>query len=513
MMKNFGKKIAIGALSLFLAGKEISAYTPKDISEIKTTFEVGGVQYFVLQDGNITSGKDDVAIISKDGKWTREGKIMPKAFLDEAGKAINMFNGKSKKGITLVDFFKYTNTKGVENCFNVWSDGSITLGPFGYNNETKWFYDTNGNGKRDKGEAYMSTGFDSLANSKIKQSIGELGPLMAERKRLQAENADYSNRIKNLTETISLYSNNSDPTKTKQYSELVSVLEKTKKDYEAKINGLDKKLSDANIKINGLEQALSDMNMPTQPATSEVQSNNQIATQPKMPMASADSSTTNVQTESPAQEYNGMKKGSDEDMSVLVKNFTIPPAKTYPDFKGFMFSAKGGLILNGNYLPSGYDGEVGLRYDFGRAGIGANLGGGMGSSEITDSYIGDVSPATGRHAEGKITLQELLRLTASLEARLELSKPQSEFAIGLLAEGGFVYIPTNEKTEEKIIGKSGNVLAQNSYSIPGSQIDYFGGVGFDFGKKGGVRFEALVGEESNKGAYAKLGMEIPISKN
>ncbi len=489
-MKNLGRKLAIGALSLFLAGKSISAYTPQDISEIKTAFEFENGIYFVLQNGNIASGKDDVIITDKNGKWTREGKIMPVKFGQEVEKVLKISGGKSKSGITLVDYFEYTNAEKQKNCFNLWSDGSVTFGPYSIGSESRWFYDANGNGKKDRNEHYMSQSFDSIANSKVKGIILQINSLRKNVKDFEKEESEYKNRINNLNATIIQYSNNSDPTKTAQYLKLISDLQSTKEEYNSKISELEKELADSKSKIGQLERTISEVNVPQNAKREET------------------ATPVNDKTQ---QEKRG--KGSDEDMSVLINNFTIPQPKVYPDYRGAVISVNAGLVLDNNNSPVGYDGEFGIRYDFGRVGIGAEIGAGAGSSELIDSYLGDDSPITGRHDEGKITMQEIIRLKAGLEARLELSKPTSKLAFGLLIEGGAVYIPTNEKVEEKIFSKTGEVLAQNSYSISGNQIDYYGGVGLDMGNKKGIRFNIIIGGESNKGAYAKLGMEIPVSKN
>ena len=134
----------------------------------------------------------------------------------------------------------------------------------------------------------------------------------------------------------------------------------------------------------------------------------------------------------------------------------------------------------------------------------------MGGTSVIDSYNGTPSETTGRKAVGSITRDSLLKLKASLEARLGLTK---DSLISIIAEGGIVYTPFTDNTDEQIIGRNGNVLAENSYSVPGSQIDYFGGAGFEIGKVGKLKFRILMGGETEKGMYGKLGIGIPLSKN
>jgi hypothetical protein len=114
---------------------------------------------------------------------------------------------------------------------------------------------------------------------------------------------------------------------------------------------------------------------------------------------------------------------------------------------------------------------------------------------------------------GTTTRADTLRLKADLELRLGLSKDPANTIISILAEGGVVYVPFTDSTDEKIVGRNGNTLSENSYSLAGSQVDYFGGTGFEFGKAGNVKLRVLGGYETGKGAYGKVGVAIPLSKN
>ena len=82
MRKSLGNKIAIAALSLFLAGKSVSALTPENVSDIETAFESNGNTYLVLENGTITPAKAKGKIILKNNKWINSstGKNMSTNF-------------------------------------------------------------------------------------------------------------------------------------------------------------------------------------------------------------------------------------------------------------------------------------------------------------------------------------------------------------------------------------------------------------------------------------------------
>ena len=160
-------------------------------------------------------------------------------------------------------------------------------------------------------------------------------------------------------------------------------------------------------------------------------------------------------------------------------------------------------ITASNYAFKGADGELGLRYNSGDLGIGANVGAGVGEQRVTQSYEGEASATTGRKARGTIILRELARLKAGLELRLG----------NFIVEGGAIYTLTSEDTTEQILGRNGNVLSENKYSLPGNRIDYFGGIGLELGKADKLKFRILAGGESGKEtkAYVKMGLGFPLS--
>jgi len=201
-------------------------------------------------------------------------------------------------------------------------------------------------------------------------------------------------------------------------------------------------------------------------------------------------------------------KGNSEEALPAKNNFyeSHPNTQTSamipkPKEKKLTLTVDGGITLSEKI--KGYDGEIGLRYDFGDFGIGAKLGVGKGSGEeLVDSYEGAVSATTGRQFKGKVTSEEILRLKASLEAKLGF----------FLAEGGVVYIPTNKNVLEQLYGRNGNVLKENSYSFSENVFNYFGGAGVEVGEEGKGKLRLIVGGETGKGLYIKSGFEIPLSK-
>jgi len=461
MRKSLGNKIAIAALSLFLAGKSLSAFTPENVSEIKTAFESGNKSYLILQDGTVTPAKEEGKIILKDNKWiSQEGKVMSNQFQNEVAKVLKTAKEKDKKGMKMVDFFEYKNAKGATNCFNLWSDGTISFGPYEIESKKVWFYDSNENGKFDSKDGYMSGSFNTKANLRMIAGLSELVSLREEKEKSEKEKAQYEKMIDNLNATIADYQKKAVSTKDME-DKLVK--------YNKKIEELTEKNarieSEYNEKVNGLEGKV---------AETLSQENSSISEKAKELEREKMRTLNN----------NSYKQGIDGEK-----------AKKIPS-KGETLTADAEIVSNK------LDGEIGLRYDSGDFGIGAKIGIGMGGKETTN-YEGTVSIITGRKAVGEIGKEDLLKLKAGLETRFGI----------FVAEGGIVYIPTNETTDEKIIARNGNVLSENSYSISGNKIDYFGGVGIEVGEVGKLKFRMLFGGETGKGVYGKLGIGIPLSKN
>jgi hypothetical protein len=521
MRKSLGGKIAITALSLFLAGKSLSALTPANISDIETAFESNGNAYLVLQDGTITPAKEKGKFtLGKEGKWISEnGNAMSAQFQSEAAKVLKVEKEKENKGIKLIDFFEYTNAKGAANCFNLWSDGTITFGPYQIASQESWFYDANGNGKMDKGESYMRGAFNTKANQRVIVSLSEIASLRGKVGDLEATIAGYQGKAA------------ADPKKSKDYLDLAAESEKAKQNYEHQIGDLtaqvatlteelaaDKKVGNGVVQNSDSSLGNSTLTIPNQDLMIGILSEQSLAEQSlgssyfgRINLESLNANSNNsVPPYSNIPNQWQMAKDFQDALAAQGKVLPEPELpKAKPAYKGATLIADGEFGFNSEK----FNAEVGMRYDAGNLGIGARVGIGMGGEKVIDSYEGTPSETTGRKDVGTTTRDSLLKLKASLEARLGLSKNPADAVVSLIAEGGIVYTPFTDNTDEQIVGRSGNVLAEDSYSVPGSQIDYFGGAGFEIGKVGKLKFRILMGGETGEGAYGKLGIGIPLSKN
>jgi hypothetical protein len=518
MRNKIVKTIAIGALSLFLAGKSVSALTPENVSEIKTAFEFGKKSYLVLQDGTITPAKEEGKIILNNNKWVSDkGAVMPNEFQGEVSKVLKLASEKEKKGMKLIDFFEYTNAKGEKNCFNFWSDGTMSFGPYNIVGEQKLFFDSNKDGKFSKGDEYMKGAFNTQANGRIIVALSELAVL-------REKETNYQNMIKNLESTIAENKNKAEF----DNLTLVKELEDTKLEYTSKVADLNSQIAGLNSQIASFNEEAKN-NKPSKLEKKAEESNSIDMSKEGLKYSLKGSEKTEMKDS--VIEMNNSKEDKKSDnvydshtspiqgkviepilteenfneshtplVSWIPEPITLPQPKANPN-KGLTLTLDGELGFNDSAnAVKRYGGELGLRYDFNNDfGMGIKLGVGDSiGNELISSYEGTPSQLTGRKFKGITTREDILRFKASLEARLGV----------LIVEGGAVYIPMIEKSIGQIIGRNGDVLKENSSSINKSQIDYFGGLGIEAGA-----LRILIGGESEKGMYAKLGFKIHFPKN
>lgn len=181
--------------------------------------------------------------------------------------------------------------------------------------------------------------------------------------------------------------------------------------------------------------------------------------------------------------------------------------------KGFTLSLDSGVTFNS--ALQGIDVEAGLRYDSENFGFGVKAGiGGFGEKKLVESYEGIADAITGRKAVGTITTKDLLRLKFGGEVKVKVYGDNTGRTINLLGEAGIVYTPTSEETIEQIIGRNGNVLKENQYSLAGNKLGYSAGLGVEFGNPEKVTLRVLAGSEFGKEMkpYAKLGLGFPLSR-
>jgi len=164
MKKISGKKIAIAALSLFLAGKALFAFEPDktNLNKIKSGLRYDGENYYVLKESSIISENDKRITLNQKGLWVNGKTVMPKGFQTEVTKVLKEAELKEKKQIGLVNVFNYKSTRGT-NCYNAWSNGEITFGNYSIRkdmpNDRNWFYDADKDGVKDEKEIYMMNEF------------------------------------------------------------------------------------------------------------------------------------------------------------------------------------------------------------------------------------------------------------------------------------------------------------------------------------------------------------------
>ena len=203
-----GMRIAGAVLSLFLAGKSVQALTPENFSEIKTAFESDKQTYLILQDGSITpTDKEEKIVLGKDGKWISSNeKVMSAQFQNEAEKVLKVEKEKENRGIKLIDFFEYP--KKDANCYNLWSDKTITCGSNQFIDKEGWFYDANKNGQFDKGDGYMSDLFNAEADIRMIIGLNELVALREEKRKSEKENAKAESKLATITSCPALSNQN-----------------------------------------------------------------------------------------------------------------------------------------------------------------------------------------------------------------------------------------------------------------------------------------------------------------
>ena len=468
-MKNFlGKsaKIVGASLAMFLASQTLPALTPTNISEVRTSFRANDLSYVVLQDGSVTPKEKEGLIIYNNGQWlSQSNEIMSGNFQSELVKALEMADKKKSENVKLADMFEYANDEGEVNCFNLWEDGTISFGPYQILKEGSWFYDRNNNERLDDGET-MTKEFNDLAdtvyvNARYSRAIA---------KQIAEEPIEVVPAI--TTAPVAEAVTPVTVEETTAPTNMFTPLNYSPEDYHAVQNEL-------------VTESITPYAPITNPYANGIANWEAEEVIPITPYAPI----TNPYA-------NGIANWNAGDMVIDPSEI---PTQTPVARKGLDLTTDLNIVTSGTG-----DIDLGLRYNFENGlGLGVKAGIGLGKKEQTDSYEGVVSATTGRKFKGTITREDILRLKLGLEARLGL----------FVLEGGVIYMPTIETTNEQVIGRTGNVLTENSYSISGNQVDYFGGVGLELGKPGKITFRALVGGETEKGAYVKLGIGIPLSKN
>ena len=490
MMKSLSTKIAITALSLFLAGKSVQALTPENVSEIKTAFESNKQTYLILQDGSITpADKEGRIILGKDGKWiSTNGKVMSVQFQSEAEKVLKLEKEKESKGIKLVDFFEYTRTanpktgiKEETNCFNLWSDGTVSFGPYQIINENDWFYDANKSGKLDKGESYMKGTFNTKVNARIVSALSEVVSLREAQEKARKEKTELEQRIANLNSTIADYKNKSSSTADlnatlTEYTNKIKELTDENARLETQYNAQIKIINDSS---KGLEATVTE-------SADEVKS---YSLPPSHQPIILDSMNLPQSTETDIHDENKMLR---EYIKNHPKTEIIQPTNISETKK-----IKNGLSLTLQPISDLKFEEkgaaVGIRYDIGLFGIGVLSNLSVSPDKVVETYVGTVSERTGRHAEGETAEIQRLSLGLGLEGRLGF----------FIAGAGVDYNSGVSKSDERIM-KGTNTLASNTSSTPYNNFSWNAYAGAEVPIASWLKLGAVAGYDENSGFFGGL---------
>ncbi|VVB83070.1 Uncharacterised protein [uncultured archaeon] len=523
MVKSLGEKIAIAALSSFLTVGSIQALTPENLSQVKTAFRADNSSFLILQDNSITSvgtKKDRIVFDEKKKQWVSDdGKVMSAKFQAEAEKVLKFAGEKAKKGIKFVNFFDYTTPKETD-CFNLWSDGTASFGPYQIGNEGVWFYDSNKNGKFDKGEPYMKGAFNSKVNTNIVADLSELATLRQKKADSEKEKAEYEKRIANLNSTIADYMDKSVPTNgmestlteyANKIKELTAENARLETEYAGKIKALEEKYS------KGLEGAVTGQKAIQKDAVPQGKSLD-VAVAETQTNANAESDEVKPYSLPPSNlplildSVEGLGEIVSEGQDIRDENKVAREyAKQHPTPK---IVAVNSIQSETKEIPTSLSiilqpvsdshfaqkgASVGMRYDFGMFGVGLLGNVEFSPDSVLETYVGNISATTGRHAEGKTTEKQKLSLGAGLEGKLG-------FAI---AGVGVNYNQGVRQSDEKIM-KGTNTLSSNTSSVPYNNVSWNAYAGAEVQVSSGFSLGAVAGYDGNSGFFGGLRGTVKV---
>jgi len=525
MVKSLGKKIAVTALSLFLAGKSVQALTPENLSEVKTAFRADNSSFLILQDNSITSvgtKKDRIVFDEKKKQWiSNDGKVMSSKFQEEAEKVLKFANDKAKKGIKFVDFFEYNN-----NTMNLWGNKEASFGSYSISilNENTWYQDKNGNLKSDKGE-YMLGAFNTLVNKKIVADLSELVTLRERQADSEKEKAEYEKRIANLNSTIADYMDKSVPTNdlkvtiteyTDKIKELTAENARLESEYAGKLKTLEetykKGLEGA---VTGSNNAKSKFDAWGFPLPETQTKENAVAV-----------AETKVDAEEPQVKPYALPSGIPliiDSIEGLGANSSLTE-DIRDENKIAREYAKQHPITNTNTVPLTNANEtteiptnlsiilqpvsdihfaqkgasVGMRYDFGMFGVGLLGNVEFSPDAVVETYVGEVGK-TGRHAEGETTEKQKLSLGLDLEGKVGF----------FVAGAGVNYNQGVIQSDERIM-KGTNPLSSNTSSVPYNNLSYSAYAGAEFQVSSGFSLGAVAGYDGNSGFFGGVRGTVKV---
>jgi len=195
-----GKKIALGAMALFLAGNQpaIAQTFNQPKPEIKgavSFFGYNNSPYTIWPEGKITSENGQTYLLKEKNCISETGDIMPASFFKEAETALTVASSKLVKDkARVLDYFTYFHTPSKQlNTFPIFSDGKAYLGANCYDIDADHdvFNDPEADGLFGPKDQQMSPEFAKTyidALKKIKEVSGltssSIFPPISERERL-----------------------------------------------------------------------------------------------------------------------------------------------------------------------------------------------------------------------------------------------------------------------------------------------------------------------------------------
>jgi len=516
-----GMKIATAALGLFLAGKTAQALTPENLSLVKTAFRADNSSFLILQDGSVTSvgtKKDKIVFDEKKKQWiSNDGKVMSAKFQAEAEKVLKFASEKAKKGIKFVNFFDYATTKETD-CFNIWSDGTASFGPYQIGNEGVWFYDSNKNGKFDKGEPYMKGAFNANVNTNIVADLSELATLREKKADSEKEKAEYEKRIANLNSTIADYMDKSVPTNgmevtiteyTDKIKKLTAENARLETEYAGKLKALEEKYSKGLEKTVAGQKPIPSSDVQTQEKSLEV-AVAETKTESEEPQVkpytlppshqpiildSIEGLSGIVSEEQDMHDENKTLRSYNREHptpNIVTVNPITNETKEIPTNLSIILQP----VSDIHFAQKGA--SVGMRYDFGMFGVGLLGNVEFSPDTVVETYMGEVGK-TGRHAEGETTEKQKLSLGIDLEGKVGF----------FVAGAGINYNQGVRQSNERIM-KGTNTLSSNTSSVPYNNFSYNAYAGAEFQVSSGFALGAVAGYDGNSGAFAGIRGTVKV---
>lgn len=137
--------------------------------------------------------------------------------------------------------------------------------------------------------------------------------------------------------------------------------------------------------------------------------------------------------------------------------------------------------------------SIGMRYDIGLFGIGVLGNMSFSPDEVVETYMGETSTRTGRHAEGETIETQKFSLGAGLETRLGF----------FIAGAGINYNSAIRQSDERIM-KGTETLTSNTSSFSYNNFSLNGYAGTELKISDWLKLGAIVGYDEESGVFGGL---------